>query len=441
LISVIENKMKKSEKLFYGWYIVLMAFICNFLGTGTTFYIFNAFIEPLCGSRGWSRTDINMAPMLGYVVMIFGTLIYGTLVIKIGPRILMALGCVFSAASFILLGNSESIYVFYLFFALLYISNGAMSGIVANTAVNNWFVRKRGNALGIAISGVSVAGVILPFAAMMILEKSSLFYAFLIIGIIILAVAPFAWLIIRNRPEDMGLEPDGDKNCIRADEGGGRDIAIVDATGEIEVIEDTRAGFRHIHWPVGKIVREKAFWKIGFAYGLAMMGVVGVMFQLKPRFRDIGFDDGDAMSMMAVTALIGAAGKYVWAMLCDRFSSIKVASILMILNAAGLALALVKNSHAAVISFIIIYGFAMGGVLSTTPVLIADLFGRESFASVARFTGVIIGINCLGYPIMGRSYDITGSYDAAYAVFMFLNIIAAFLVFTLRRPSSINKSS
>jgi len=139
--------------------------------------------------------------------------------------------------------------------------------------------------------------------------------------------------------------------------------------------------------------------------------------------------------MLSVTALIGAAGKTTWGMLCDWFEPRRVASALMAMNGLGLMLAFQQGSPLALILFIILFGFAMGGVMSTFPVLVADLFGRESFASVARFLALFLFLQGAGYLIMGQSFDRTGSYNLAYAAFIVLDFTAAALMLSMKRPS------
>ncbi len=160
------------DRVFYGWYVVAVAFLTNFMATGTGFYIFNALMTPLCDQRGWTRTELNAAPAIGLAVGILSSLLYGTLVTRVGPRILMFLGSIVSGFAFASLGLASKIGHFYLVCMLLYLGNGAMSGIVSNTAVSNWFVEKRGKALGLATAGISLSGAILPFLAMRILDET-----------------------------------------------------------------------------------------------------------------------------------------------------------------------------------------------------------------------------------------------------------------------------
>jgi MFS transporter, OFA family, oxalate/formate antiporter len=164
------------------------------------------------------------------------------------------------------------------------------------------------------------------------------------------------------------------------------------------------------------------------------MGVVGVMSQLKPRFVDVGFSDATAMTLMTVTAFFGAVGKYTWGILCDSIRPTRVLSAIMIANAAGLVAALAAHSAAAVGVFILLFGFAMGGVMATYPIIIGELFGRESFAAVFRFMAVFLVLQMAGFIIAGLSFDLTGSYNTAYGIFIGLDLIAAVIVLSVRRP-------
>ncbi|MFP4445794.1 MAG: MFS transporter, partial [Desulfosudaceae bacterium] len=318
---------------------------------------------------------------------------------------------------------------------ILFIGNGAYGYIVANSAVSNWFVRQRGKALGIATAGISLSGAVLPIIAMMLIFGLGMKSAAVWIGVAVLLFGPLAWLVVVDWPEDIGLQPDGEEEPEGAF--GVAPVTPVSA-GVIpeEQNEDVGAGQAGaaLEWPLGRLVRTPAVWKLGLAYAMVMMGVVGVMSQLKPRFVDIGFADNPAMILMAVTALFGAAGKYTWGMLCDRMDSLKVATVIMLANGAGLAASLFADTPGAIMVFVCLFGFAMGGVMSTYPIVVADLFGRRAFASVFRFMAVFLIIQMAGYLIAGQSFDRTGSYDTAYVLFIVLDMAAALVVLSIRRP-------
>jgi sugar phosphate permease len=300
--NTVENTNDRSKRLFYGWYIVGVAFFGHFMATGMAFYIFNAFINPLCETRNWSRTEINAAPSIGFLVSIIATFIIGFLIKRIGVKKLMTVGAVLAGISFGALGLVHNIWLFYLIFVSLSLGGAAISGIVANTVVSNWFVAKRGKALGIANAGISASGVLLPYIAMLIIASTNLETAFLIIGLMLLLLAPVAWLVVRENPETYGWRPGGIISQQRPLAGGQRDPSI----SEPSAVEN-----RDPEWTLARLARTGAFWKIGIAYGLMAMCAGSIMFQLAPRFIEIGFNRNQAMLMLVVTALLGTAGKYI----------------------------------------------------------------------------------------------------------------------------------
>lgn len=428
-------KLGEGNGIFYGWYIVAVVFMANFMSVGTGFYVLNAFMEPLCTARNWTRTDVNIALVIGTFFAFLSQLLYGTMIIRTGPRILMFIGSIVAGIAFIFLGHAETLPGFYSLYVLLVIGNGAYGGIVANTAVNNWFIIKRGRALGSATMGSSLSGAIIPFIAMIIVLHSDIATAFLGMGLVIMAIAPVSWLVIRDWPENYGMAPDGAEYLSesRAVENNDTKSHGLFSSNTYNKPPDTSASKRPL-WTLSMLIRTGTFWKLGTSFGLVMISVVGVMSQLKPRFVDIGFDDMTAMSMMACTALMATIGKYAWGILCDRFDPRRVVLVLVVLNSIGLALALLPGSLMAIILFILIFGFAMGGVTSTYPIIIAHLFGRKSFPAVIRFISLFLILQMSGYVIAGQSFDRMGSYGPAYAIFIALDLIAVFLILSISPP-------
>jgi MFS family permease len=424
--NTVENSVARSKRLFYGWYIVIVAFFGHFMATGMAFYIFNAFINPLCETRNWSRTEINAAPSIGFLVSIIATFILGFLIKRIGVKRLMTVGAVVAGISFAALGLVHNIWLFYLVFVFLSLGGAAISGIVANTVVSNWFVLKRGKALGIANAGISFSGVFLPYIAMIIIASTNLETAFLIIGLMLLILAPVAWLVIRENPETYGLQPDGINPQGQPEIAGQADPSIRTMGG----VENGDP-----EWTWARLIQVGAFWKLGIAYGLMAMCAGSIMFQLAPRFIEIGFNRRQAMLMLAATALLGTGGKYVWGVLCDYFEAKRVVALSMALTGLGVLFGLFSDSRPALLLFIICFGFSMGGTMSTHPIITADLFGRKSFAAVYKFLFLFMALETIGFIIMGLSFDYTGSYDTAFISYIITCTIAAGLVITVKRPA------
>jgi len=404
-------------KIFYGWWIVFATFLGNFMATGTMFYSFNAFLQPLCETHNWSRTAVNIAPGIGTLIGIFSQVFYGWLVVRTGARRLMMLGGLVSGISFALLGRVESLGFFYFMYCLLVLSSAGFHGVVPNSAVSNWFERYRGRALGLSTAGVSLSGVLIPPLALFLLKKTDLSNAFLILGLmtwVLVIISAGIW--VKNRPEDYGLSPDGVER-EKGSEG-------MTSSGVLSGVD-----FK-------KLLGTQSFWMIGISFGLVMMGVVGVMIQLKPRFSDLGFSDNVAMLMMALTALLGTAGKYSWGRFCDSFDERRVIAVMIVFQVIGLILLLSGKFLVLLIGFMVLFGFGMGGVVSTFPIIVASFFGRENFAKVFGYISIFLALQGIGYIIMGRSFDLKGSYDYAYLAFIVLDMIALVLMLLAKKPSS-----
>lgn len=402
------------------------------ISVGTGFYAMNALMEPFCEKFAWSRTEINVSMSIAGMLIFLCQPFYGLLVIKYGSRCLMTIGPIFGCLAFYFLGKVDSLLFFYIVYSILILSNGAYGGIVSSTAVSNWFVQKRGKALGFASAGQSMGGAVMPLLTMFLILGLGMGAAFTIIGACMLAFSPLAWAAIRDRPEHYGLEPDGLISSARqylAINPGARPGLKV---AGIEPKSLERQGDQ-AQWGLVSLTRTRNFWLIGLSFGLMMVSVAGVMSQLKPRFSDMGFSPLHAMLLVSATALAGALGKYTWGFFCDHFRPQRVVCFMAMSSAASLILVLTGQKMIFVMLFVIIYGFSMGGVLSTYPIVIAHFYGRTAYPYVARFLSLFFALEIIGYPILGQSYDRFGSYDFAYGFFVFLNVIAGILVINVKK--------
>jgi len=131
-------------------------------------------------------------------------------------------------------------------------------------------------------------------------------------------------------------------------------------------------------WTFTRAVSSPVFWKLSVAYGFAMMGVAGVMFQLAPRFPRLRLLPARRHVFHVIHRTGRRRGQVRVGALCDRFRPRRVVSTLMITAALGLALGLVQHSLLALALFTVIYGFSMGGVVSTIPIMIAEVFRPRS---------------------------------------------------------------
>lgn len=401
-----EQNRLQGVAMYYGWNICILASLGNFLLQGGVMFVINAFIEPLCALHGWTRTDIATSLAIGSFCSVISVTVLG-LVCR-GPwlRALMTLGAVVGGAAYILMGQTSHWGLFTLLLAFVWIGGQLCGGCVGNVLICNWFSAYRGRAMGVANMGTSFSGAVLPFAALLLIQHFSVGMAYALSGALLLALAPFCWSVVRNRPEDVNLYADGAASPPPQQE--------------------------TVPLSLSDLLRDSRFYLVGISMGIGLMAAAGVMSQMKPRFVQLGMDDHSGMALMCLCALCGACGKYLWGMVCDRVGSPRAARALLLANAGGLALAFLPPSFQSILLFSVVYGMAFGGLWTVFPALVAHIYGPERFFSVYRYAYLFVFIQTFGYWVMGFSFDASGTYQPAYFLFLVLLCIAFVLICLLR---------
>ncbi len=203
---------RKPIRIFYGWWIVAASFFVA-VSVGVIFYGFTALFEPIVDDLGWSYTQISLASSLRGLEMGLFAPLTGILVDRWGPRRLIFSGVAINAGGLILLSRATSLGMFYGAFALITIGASACAMTVLMVAVANWFRRKIGIASGIAMCGFGFSGLLVPVIVRLI-EVYEWRMALTILALGMLVVALPLSLLFRHKPEQYGLFPDGQVQCV-----------------------------------------------------------------------------------------------------------------------------------------------------------------------------------------------------------------------------------
>ncbi|MDE5831800.1 MAG: MFS transporter [Desulfovibrio sp.] len=396
--------------LFYGWKISGLALLGNFLLQGGALYGMNAFMEPLCAQNGWTRMDVNMGLGVAALIAQIAMPISAAIAAKISLRLLMGLGALIGGLATCAMGLTGNIHVFTFYLIVVWVSSQFCGGVVGNALMSNWFSHYRGVAFGVANSGTSLSGVILPMICLVLINHYSLKTAFLAVGLTTCLLAPLSWIIVRRSPAVLHLHADGRKHDPRQPKGIPR-----------------RAYF-------AELVRRPACWFIGCSFGLALMCASGILSQLKPRYVDLGLESYTAMLLASVSAGCGTAAKYFWGWACDRWTPILAARAIMLCCLFSMAVLFLPPSVWSLALFGVLFTCGSGGLWVVLPALTAYYFGAQRFLAVYKFIAVFILLRCLGFPIMGLSHEYFNNYLAADVAFM-LALGAAFAMTMLLRES------
>lgn len=392
-------------------------FIAAF-GAGTVFYGFSAFFNPMIAEFGWSRTAMSGVSSLSRLEGGLEGPIAGWLIDKFGSRRILLIGVAIVGIGFIALWLVNSLLSLYLIFGLLSMGYGLGYNSAPQAAVAKWFIRKRGRALAFLMSGNGIGGAIfVPLIALLITEFGWR-WSVVFIGLAMLAIPLPLSLLVKNRPEEMGLKPDGQ--------------ADTPETLSLEVESATEEG----DFTTREALRTRSFW----VYSLAMMFrssiLSAIVIHQIPHLVDIGISYQTASAVLGLMILISIPGRLLFGWLGDRFNKKILLALLCLLQGIGVFIFIQASTLPLLYLYIIIYGLSYGGVIPLTIALRADLFGSRNFATISGLTMPISMIGTVTAPLIaGYLYDSTKSYSVAFYSFMVMIIISGLLFLVIPRPS------
>jgi len=196
--------------IFYGWVMVAVAFVTMGIGVNAR-TAFSLLFPPIIDEFGWERGLTAGAFSFGFLVSAVLTPTLGRIMDRAGPRTVMELGVVLMGAGLLLAPLTSEPWHLYLTLGVLVGGGSVCLGYSGQSLfLPNWFVRRRGLAMGLAFAGVGVGSITLLPWMQLLIESAGWRAACLAMGLLILAVLAPINLLLRKQPQDLGLQPDGD---------------------------------------------------------------------------------------------------------------------------------------------------------------------------------------------------------------------------------------
>jgi sugar phosphate permease len=406
---------------FYGWWIIMGSTAILFVSSGIGFYGHGVILDPFRAHYGWSKGMISIA-----VTMYFATagamgMVIGRFIDRYGPKSVLILGSTIVGIGFFLLSRVTQPWQFFAVYLLMAVGWSGTSLIPISTLIANWFIRRRGFAMGLTMTGLSLGGMVLvPFAVYLIahwgLEKALpvLGSAFWIV------IIPVAFWVIKQRPSDVGQFPDGDQPPVTRSE----------ETRGIRTSFDSQWQV----WTRGKAIRTRAFWAIVVAFILALSGQIAfLVHQISFLSQTLG--PTGAASAVSVTAGASIFGRLFLGPIADRSDKRFVAMFcFFVQGAAILSLAYFRQVTVLYLGTFA-FGLTMGGVVMMQPLLIGECFGMISFGTISGLSGLFtMLVASLGPAIAGWIFDATQDYRIAFTFFAGASLLAMVTVFFARPP-------
>lgn len=417
--------MAKKPGLFYGWWIVAACFLIAAYTAGVIGWGFTAVFEPIKNEFGWTSAQVSYSSSLrGMETGLFAPLV-GYMVDRFSARKVIFVGGIITGLGLIVMGRVNSLLSYFLASSLIALGLSLCSANALQAAVAAWFHRKISLALGLMSCGFGFSGLLIP-VAVAVVDHSGWRMGEIFFGIGALIIILPLSLLVKRRPEEYGLLPDGDGVVTVS--------PIPTAIGHVSrKIEDKGKGRG-----IKKVLASPAFWFIAVAMSGQSLIIGGVSTHVMPYLTSIGYSRGVASFVASGVPIASILGRFSFGWLGDRMNNRK----LTISGFAILALGMFCFANAAsglliIGFFLLFFGIGFGGTNTMRAVLPRTYFGIRGYGTTL---GLVMGVgtigSMLGAPLAGYIYDTQNVYQPAWYLYGAIAIFC--LICILLVPASGN---
>ena len=424
---------QRLKGVYYGWWMAGVAAFVMCLGSVPLFQGMAVWNPVLRGHFGWSRSQLALAFSLTRVEGSIMGPIAGYIIDKIGPRSMVFVGLSVMGGGFLIFSQVRELWHLYVAFIVMSAGAGMGAWLPMMTVLNSWFIRRRSMAMACAMEGYSLGGIaLLPALAWAIDPDEIGRFGWRMtaagIGVFALLAAFPISRLIRNRPEDYGLQPDG---------------AVEPATVTDAKENRSSSSKEEMDYRWQDAVHSRTFWLMSIGQACSSIVVVTMMVHVGLLLDDEGFSIQTIGWVVAVytgtAAVFTPIGGYIGDRMTIRnvifaFSVVQSIAIIVLLQADG--------SYLMVFLFAALLGMGHGGRFPLTTAIRGVYFGRRAFASITGMSMIPMNISWLLAPyITGKMHDIQGSYNDAFYGIAAISLIGSCLFLLLGNPKAVSSSS
>jgi MFS family permease len=394
----IETAPQHGIRGFLGWRIVGVGFIANFLSGAITLSTFGNFVDPVSTTFGLERSTIGLGMSITFLVMGLLGPFAGVLLDRGWARPMMAAGSLVAGSGLILLSQATTLPQAAVLFCGAVGIGAALFGIMPSMALtSNWFIKRRGLAIGIAVAGATIASYAAPAAAQYLIDVHGWRTAVMVFGAatILIGFPAFGGLVV-GRPEEVGQIPDGEPLPENPEP---------DSTREAPLRE------------IGELARDPRLWLLAIGFGLVLTSPVVLTPMVVPFGRDLGFTGQQANVFFLAMIPFSLLGKVVIGGLAD-VAPIKPAIALVVLaNILVWFLFYVEPGYTLFVVSGAVYGVGIGGAMPLQGVAQGRCFGRANFGRAAGLGGLVtIPVIASASAVSQLLHGATGSFHMSFLV-------------------------
>jgi MFS family permease len=399
---------------FYGWVVVGIAFVTMAISVNTR-SAFSLLFPPILAEMGWDRGTTAAAFSIGFLASALFAPAVGIGMDRWGPRLVISCAAVLVGSGLALTPFITSAWELYLTYGVMVVgASVSMSYMGHGAFLPNWFVRRRGLALGIAFSGVGFGAIVLlPWLQTLIDGPGWRTACWALAAILVIVVVPLNLVGQRAHPRELGLEPDG---------GSADDTAARETTSIVD------ADWANTDWTVARAIRTKRFWWMFAAISFALFAWYAIQVHQTRFLLDVGYDSELAALALGAVPFCGLVGQIAighfsdrvgrewgWTVCCIGFFVCYAACLAISYTPSTWLLYLMIGAQGMM-------GYGLPILVSAIP---AELFAGPRFASIFGALSISAAVGPSSGPwLMGSLFDHYGNYQAAFIVGMAVCVIS-----------------
>ncbi len=404
-------------KLFYGWYIVIASLLLAAYHSAIFTYGWTAFVNPIIATFGWSLAQLSLASSLRTLETGAFNPIWGTVVDRWSPRKLTLFGVMVTGLGMLCLSQTRNLAMYYGGFLVMGLGSSLITGLLPPAVISRWFRKDIGKANGLFYMGVGIGGVLVPLVVIMIDRfswQTTLLYGAIgsfIVGIPLL-------LIIRSRPEDYGLLPDG--------------------KAPNTISQAKTAQLYEYGTSIKQLLKMRVFWYLGLVNVWQYSVFSTLSLYAMPYLTGLGMERSTASMLVSLYTFVSLFGRIPVGILSDIFRKSYVLALSVGLMLVGLLIFWLINSTSPLwlmLLFGIIYGIGLSGMSPLRPPILAAYFGTKNFGTifgVASLFGTLAMM--VSQPLAGWIYDTYHDFKLWWLALVAFGILTVIVILIIPPP-------
>lgn len=394
-----------TKRSFMPWVIALLLFEFLFFMMPGINSTVNLFVVPVSTELEISRSMYSLSFAVASAVFVVISLFYGKIYEKLGARRIIFLTGVCALISCLISAYAQNVAAVYVGALFRGVVLGLGSTAIIANVVFNWFDKYRGLVMGAVFSGVGFGGATLMSVYTHWVSSSSIGWrqAYIYIGIIVFAASVIAALLLKTRPEDVGLTPFGK--------------AESDEKGE------TKTKSSQEQTSLQAVLKTTSFYAAALIIFLINISLYAVYAHLDAYLQQRNFTTATIAAALSLLALAVGGGKLFYGVICDKFGLRVTGLVAAMFHVTSLCLLLFGQEKVSAIAGCIILGMGIGA-LQLSVSLFAGMFGKNYYSAVVGIFSGILGLAWgVGPWMTGRYFDSFGNYNGIFMVFILLGIV------------------